>query len=115
MRSRLLGRVCWECRADYFSYPAHARQGFVASAATLNAPGDAILGRFFSILQSAVHVTVLFNSRLILLVHSAIRYPNMSTPMPYSSVQIQPMAQLMEPTHDKVRQAQKDLLFLPVN
>jgi len=39
----------------------------VASAATLNAPGDAILGRFFSILQSADHVTVSFNSHLILL------------------------------------------------
>ena len=40
----------------------------MASAATLNAPGDAILGRLFAILQSADHITVLFNSHLILLV-----------------------------------------------
>lgn len=63
--------------------------GFVASVATLNAPGDAVLG-------------------------SAVRYPGMSIPMPYQQVQMQPVAQLIEPTLDRMRQAQQNLLTMPV-
>lgn len=64
--------------------------GFVASAATLNAPGDALLG-------------------------SAVRYPSMPVPMPYAQIQVQPVAQLMEPAFDQIRMAQASLLTKPVS
>ena len=39
----------------------------------------------------------------------------MSVPMPYAQVQVQPVAQLMEPTIEQVRKAQASLLTMPVS
>lgn len=39
----------------------------------------------------------------------------MSIPMPYSQVQVQSTAQLIEPALERVRQAQQGLLYMPVS
>lgn len=45
---------------------------------------------------------------------SAVRYPSMPVPMPYAQIQVQPVAQLMEPAFDQIRMAQASLLTKPV-